>query len=48
LNEKLEQYRFGEIVGTSPPMQAVFRKVEKIAATDISVMITGETAPARS
>ena len=43
LNERLEQYRFGEIVGTSPPMQQVFRKVEKIAATDISVMITGET-----
>ena len=40
LNERLEQYRFGEIVGTSPPMQSVFRKVEKISATDISVMIT--------
>ncbi len=43
LHERLEAYRFGEIVGTSPPMQAVFRKVEKIAPTDISVMITGET-----
>jgi transcriptional regulator with GAF, ATPase, and Fis domain len=43
LAEKLETHRFGEIVGTSPPMQQVFRKVEKIAATDISVMITGET-----
>jgi len=43
LNERLEQYRFGEIVGTSPPMQQVFRKVEKIAVTDISVLITGET-----
>jgi transcriptional regulator with GAF, ATPase, and Fis domain len=43
LHERLEQYRFGEIVGTSPPMQSVFRKVEKIAATDISVLITGET-----
>src|SRR6185369_763540 len=43
LNERLEQYRFGEIVGTSPPMQAVFRKVDKISATDISVLITGET-----
>ncbi|MCA9673792.1 MAG: sigma 54-interacting transcriptional regulator [Myxococcales bacterium] len=43
LHERLEQYRFGEIVGTSPPMQAVFRKVEKIAPTDISVLITGET-----
>ncbi|MGN6105711.1 MAG: sigma-54 interaction domain-containing protein, partial [Kofleriaceae bacterium] len=28
---------------TSPPMQQVFRKVEKISATDISVLITGET-----
>src|SRR6478609_6550396 len=43
LAERLEQYRFGEIVGTSPPMQSVFRKVEKIAPTDISVLITGET-----
>ncbi|MBA3500242.1 MAG: sigma-54-dependent Fis family transcriptional regulator, partial [Deltaproteobacteria bacterium] len=43
LHERLEQYRFGEIVGTSPLMQAVFRKVEKISATDISVLITGET-----
>jgi transcriptional regulator with GAF, ATPase, and Fis domain len=43
LNDRLEQARFGEIVGTSPVMQQVFRKVEKIAATDISVLITGET-----
>jgi transcriptional regulator with GAF, ATPase, and Fis domain len=43
LSDRLEQYRFGEIVGTSPPMQQVFRKVEKIAPTDISVLITGET-----
>ncbi|CAN5623842.1 hypothetical protein BH11MYX1_BH11MYX1_25570 [soil metagenome] len=43
LNDRLEQYRFGEIVGTSPPMQQIFRKVEKIAPTDISVLITGET-----
>jgi transcriptional regulator with GAF, ATPase, and Fis domain len=43
LSERLEAVRFGEIVGTSPPMQAVFRKIEKIAPTDISVLITGET-----
>src|SRR5205823_1916037 len=43
LNERLEAQRFGEIVGTSPPMQQVFRKVEKISPTDISVLITGET-----
>jgi transcriptional regulator with GAF, ATPase, and Fis domain len=43
LHERLEQQRFGEIVGTSPPMQQVFRRVEKIAPADISVLITGET-----
>ncbi len=43
LHERLEQFRFGEIVGTSPVMQQVFRRVEKIAPTDISVLITGET-----
>ncbi len=43
LQDRLEQYRFGEIVGTSPPMQQVFRRVEKLAASDVSVLITGET-----
>jgi transcriptional regulator with GAF, ATPase, and Fis domain len=43
LHERLEMIRFGEIVGTSPRMQEVYRRVEKIAATDISVLITGET-----
>ncbi len=43
LHEKLEQLRFGEIVGSSPPMQEVFKKVAKIASTDISVLISGET-----
>jgi transcriptional regulator with GAF, ATPase, and Fis domain len=43
LSRRLEDLRFGDIVGTSRPMQEVFRKVEKVAATDISVLITGET-----
>jgi transcriptional regulator with GAF, ATPase, and Fis domain len=43
LTAKLEELRFGEIVGSSPAMQEVFRKIEKVAATDISVLITGET-----
>jgi transcriptional regulator with GAF, ATPase, and Fis domain len=43
LTQRLEQIRFGEIVGTSAPMQEVFKKVEKVAGTDISVLITGET-----
>src|SRR5450432_4454952 len=43
LQSRIEQIRFGEILGASPLMQEVFRKVQKVAATDISVLITGET-----
>jgi transcriptional regulator with GAF, ATPase, and Fis domain len=43
LSERLESIRFGEIIGTSKAMTEVFQKVEKVAATDISVLITGET-----
>ena len=43
LHERIEQIRFGEILGSSPPMQEVFRKVQKVSVTDISVLITGET-----
>ncbi len=43
LSEKLEQMRFGDIIGSCPAMQEVFRKVQKVATTDISVLITGET-----
>jgi transcriptional regulator with GAF, ATPase, and Fis domain len=43
LSRRLEELRFGEIVGSSRAMQEVFRKVDKVASTDISVLITGET-----
>jgi transcriptional regulator with GAF, ATPase, and Fis domain len=43
LHDRIEQIRFGEILGASPRMQEVFRKVQKVATTDISVLITGET-----
>jgi transcriptional regulator with GAF, ATPase, and Fis domain len=45
LSEQLEKTRFGEIVsgGGCASMQEVFRKVTKLATTDISVLITGET-----
>ena len=33
---------FDDIIGTSPPMQQVFRTIEKVAATDASVLIRGE------
>jgi len=43
LQERIERMRFGEILGSSPAMQEVFRKVRKVAATDITVLVTGET-----
>jgi transcriptional regulator with GAF, ATPase, and Fis domain len=43
LRTALEEKRFGEIVGTSERMQEVYRKIRKVAPTDVSVLITGET-----
>ena len=43
LESELRDKRFGEIIGACPSMREVFRKLEKVAGTDISVLITGET-----
>ena len=43
LAERLEQFRFGEIIGACPQMIEVYNLVEKVANTDITVMISGET-----
>ena len=43
LRQAMEGKRFGDIIGTSEGMQQVFRKIRKVAPTDISVLITGET-----
>jgi len=43
LAERLEQVRFGQIVGACPQMVEVYKRVEKVASTDITVLITGET-----
>jgi PAS domain S-box-containing protein len=37
------EYNFDEIVGTSAPMQSVFDAIEQVAATETTVLITGET-----
>ena len=38
-----ESSRFGELVGSSEPMRKVFAVVERVAPTDTSVVIYGET-----
>lgn len=43
LSAELQDKRFGEIIGSCASMLDVFRKLQKVAATDISVLITGET-----
>jgi transcriptional regulator with GAF, ATPase, and Fis domain len=43
LQDRIERIRFGEILGSSPAMQEVFRKVQRVATTDITVLVTGET-----
>jgi len=43
LQGELRDKRFGEIIGACASMREVFRKLEKVAGTDIGVLITGET-----
>ena len=43
LEQELEEIRFGEIIGTCEAMRVVFKRVEKVATTDIGVLIRGET-----
>jgi transcriptional regulator with GAF, ATPase, and Fis domain len=43
LEAELTDKRFGEIIGACASMLEVFRKLQKVATTDISVLITGET-----
>jgi transcriptional regulator with GAF, ATPase, and Fis domain len=43
LRQSLEEKRFGDIIGSSDRMQEIYRRIKKVAPTDISVLITGET-----
>lgn len=43
LKTRLEERRFGLMVGSSEAMQDVFRKIERVAPIDIPVLIEGET-----
>jgi two-component system response regulator HydG len=44
LRERLaERYRFDNIIGNAPPMQAIFKTVAQIASSRASVLVTGES-----
>ncbi len=43
LRQVVQQNQFGEIIGAGGSMREVFRRIEKVAATDVSVLVTGET-----
>ncbi|MFZ5471766.1 MAG: sigma 54-interacting transcriptional regulator [Myxococcota bacterium] len=43
LRKKLEDHHYGDIVGACSGMKEVYKRIDKIALTDISVLITGET-----
>ncbi len=43
LREAIENRRYGELLGAGPSMREVFRRIEKVAPTDVTVLIQGET-----
>lgn len=43
LEERLEEMRFGSIIGACDAMRDVYRRVKRVASTDVSVLVTGET-----
>src|SRR5947209_3980029 len=38
-----KKYQFSQIIGSAPPMQAVFKMVERVADTDSTILILGES-----
>lgn len=43
LEEELQEIKFGKIIGASSAMRTIFKRVERVASTDISVLVRGET-----
>ncbi len=43
LQDRLEAQAYGDIIGACEAMRDIFHKIDKVAATDISVLVTGET-----
>ena len=43
LSSQIDELKFGNIIGDCLPMREVFNTVKKVAATDVTVLIEGET-----
>ncbi len=43
LREAVRNRQYGEIIGAGPSMREVYRRIEKVAGTDVSVLLSGET-----
>jgi transcriptional regulator with GAF, ATPase, and Fis domain len=43
LREAVSSRQYGDLIGSGASMREVYRRIEKVAATDISVLVTGET-----
>ena len=38
-----KKYQFNQIIGSSPPMQQVFKMIERVADTDSTILVLGES-----
>lgn len=38
-----EKYQYGEMIGRSPAMQGIYRTIEKVKDSDLSIIISGES-----
>jgi transcriptional regulator with GAF, ATPase, and Fis domain len=43
LRQAIESRRYGELVGAGASMREVYRRIEKVAPTDVTVLVQGET-----
>jgi transcriptional regulator with GAF, ATPase, and Fis domain len=43
LSEQLKNQRYGEMIGASDAMRDVFQTIDKVAPTDVSLLVVGET-----
>jgi two-component system NtrC family response regulator len=44
LSQEIErQYKFQEIIGSSPSMEQIYRTIEKVAPTDATILVAGES-----